>query len=240
MRIILFLILVILLIGTAKAEDVNNTSNVTKIANAIVNKSVNATQNAINATSKLLERLKKKEMIEWEIIDKTDHTEFYVPKTSENFSISIITKRENSKVALAYSDYVRFLYDTMYITAINKNNTTLVFRFVTNTNAKTLEFKDNVILLKVKFDDDVKKLSFSVEEKETKKELFNFTNITILHKTYERHITETTSTIRVEKWAYYGSKALYFVGGVAEAFIVCLVVLYWLKKRKEDTILVGW
>jgi len=231
MRLLLILLLLIIILYPVQARQDNNT---TKLAEEIV-----------NTTSKLLERLKKKqkEFIEWEILDKTEHTEYYIPKEAKkakNFSISIITKREKSKVALAYSDYVRFLYDTMYITAINKNNTTLVFKFVSNVDTKTLEFDQDIILLKVKFDDDVKKLSMFVIEKETGKELFNFTNITILHKTYERHVTEKVSTIEIEKWAYYSSKVGYFLAGIAEAFIVSLIVLKYLKKRKEDTILVGW
>ena len=227
LRLLIAALVVVMLFFPVQAKQDNNT---TKLAEQVV-----------NATSKLIEKLKpKKQMMEWEILDKTEHSEFYVPKRAKNFSISIITKREKSKVALAYSDYIRFLYDIMYITAINKNNTTLVFKFISNVDAKTLEFNQDVVLLKVKFDDDVKKLSLHIYEKETGKELFNFTNVTILHKTYEQHVKEVAKKITVEKWAYYSSKIGYFVAGIFEAFVVSLIVLRYLRWKKEDTILVGW
>ena len=179
------------------------------------------------------------EIIKYELMDKTEHSEFYTINTSKTV-VNILSKHEGSKISLGYDGSCRFLYETQYITIINKEPKDIKLQFITDVDAKTLEFTNkSVVSLKVNFDDSVKKLSLKITDNDGNT-LFEFQNITVLHKTYESYITEEKDTFVIKKGSFYTTKMLFFIGGIIEAFIVVLLLLWWFKKKKEDTIIVGW
>lgn len=130
------------------AADTNE--NVTLLANMTVNATLKAANETKNALSALRSKFENKETIEWELLDKTKFSEYYVPVSNQSFFVSIISKHENSKIAIAYSENTRFLYENVYLTIINRNQN-LTLRFITDQDAKTFETSSEFIMMKVRF-----------------------------------------------------------------------------------------
>jgi hypothetical protein len=203
----------------------------------MINFTFAAEQNNTNLQHTILGK-NETELIKYELLDKTEHSEFYTVNTSKTV-VNILSKHEGSKISLGYDGSCRFLYETQYITIINKEPTDVKLQFITDVDAKTIELNKSVVSLKVNFDDSVKKLSLRITDNDGNT-LFEFQNITVLHKTYESYITEEKDTFTIKKGSFYTAKMLFFIGGIIEAFAVVLILLWWFKKRKEDTIIVGW
>lgn len=221
--------------NAAPADDQNVT--------ALANMTINATQQLANMTknklSSLREKFKTKETIEWELLDKTKFSEYYVPMQNQSFFVSIISKHENSKIAIAYSENTRFLYENVYLTIINRNQSNLTLKFITDEDAKTFETNSEFVMMKVKFSSEVNKLSFYVLD--ANKTLFSFENITILHRTYESYIQEESKkTIKLELASYYGRSFGYLLTGIILAFGANVFWYRRMKKRKEEEIVGGW
>jgi len=207
------------------------------ICTLMINFTFAAEQNNTNLQHTILGK-NETELIKYELLDKTEHSEFYTVNTSKTV-VNILSKHEGSKISLGYDGSCRFLYETQYITIINKEPTDVKLQFITDVDAKTIELNKSVVSLKVNFDDSVKKLSLRITDNDGNT-LFEFQNITVLHKTYESYITEEKDTFTIKKGSFYTAKMLFFIGGIIEAFAVVLILLWWFKKRKEDTIIVGW
>lgn len=225
--------------GAAAEQNQSHEQNVTALANLTINatqKIANATKNAVSA---IKEKFKPKETIEWELLDKTKFSEYYVPVSNQSFFVSIISKHENSKIAIAYSENTRFLYENVYLTIINRNQSNLTLRFITDQDAKTFETSSEFVMMKIRFSPEVHKLSFYVEQ--GNKTLFSFENITILHRTYESYIIEEhTEKITIEKSKYFGIQFGYMLTGMALAFGASVFWIRRKRKQKEDTIWGGW
>lgn len=250
----IFLIAVLLnsylaLAAPYNAAPAKQNQNVSALANMTVNttlKAANMTKEAANALEKaknkllnLTEKFKNKETIEWELFDKTKFTEYYIPRTNQSFFVSIISKHENSKIAIAYSENTRFLYENVYLTIINRNQSNLTLKFITDEDTKTFSTNQEFLMMKIKLSDEVNKLSFYVEQ--GNKTLFSFENITILHRTYESYIKEESKkTIKLELSSYYGRSFGYLLTGIILAFGANIFWYRRMKKRKEEEIIGGW
>lgn len=218
------------------AADTNE--NVTLLANMTVNATLKAANETKNALSALRSKFENKETIEWELLDKTKFSEYYVPVSNQSFFVSIISKHENSKIAIAYSENTRFLYENVYLTIINRNQN-LTLRFITDQDAKTFETSSEFIMMKVRFSPEVHRLSFYVLE--NNKTLFSFENITILHRTYESYVLEESKNkMTIEKTTYYARLFGYLVTGIVLAFGANFVWYRRLKKKKEEEIVGGF
>lgn len=258
MRKLFFIFLTVMLINSylalaaapynASPTDEQN-ENVTKLANMTVNatlKAANMTKEAAktleqakNKLVNLTEKFKQKETIEWELFDKTKFTEYYIPKSNQSFFVSIISKHENSKIAIAYSENTRFLYENVYLTLINRNQSNLTLKFITDEDAKTFETNSEFLMMKIKLSDEVNKLSFYVLD--ANKTLFKFENITILHRTYESYVIEEhTEKVTLEKSKYFGIQFGYMLTGMFLAFGASVFWIRRKRKQKEDTIWGGW
>ena len=87
-------------------------------------------------------------------------------------------------------------------TIINRNQSNLTLKFITDEDAKTFETSSEFVMMKVKFSSEVNKLSFYVLD--ANKTLFSFENITILHRTYESYVLEQNKNkMTIEKTSYY-------------------------------------
>ncbi|MFA4719891.1 hypothetical protein [Pyrococcus kukulkanii] len=232
--------------GWYNAAPADNNSNVTVLANLTVNttlelanKTKEVAKEAKEKIVNITEKFKRKETIEWELFDKTKFSEYYVPVRNQSFFVSIISKHENSKIAIAYSENTRFLYENIYLTIINRNQSNLTLKFVTDEDMKEFETNSEFLMMKIKLSDEVNKLSFYVLE--GNKTLFSFENITILHRTYESYIQEESKkTIKLELTSYYGRAFGYLLTGIALAFGANIFWYRRMKKRKEEEIIGGW
>ncbi len=228
------------------AAATNTSENVSALANLTVNatlKAMNATQKLANETSHALSairaKFRDKETINWTLLDKTHFSEFYVPAANQSFFVSIISKHENSKIAIAYSENTRFLYENVYLTIINRNQSNLTLRFITDQDAKTFETNKEFTMMKIHFSDEVHRLSFYVLDGNTT--LFSFENITILHRTYESYvIEESKEKVTIDKSKYFGIQFGYMLTGMFLAFGSSVFWIRRKKKQKEDTIWGGW
>ena len=255
MRKLFFIFLTVLLLNSylALAAAPYNAApadeNVTKLANMTVNATLelaNKTKEAAKTLEKaknkpmnLTEKFKQKETIEWELFDKTKFTEYYTPRSNQSFFVSIISKHENSKIAIAYSENTRFLYENVYLTIINRNQSNLTLKFITDEDTKTFETNSEFLMMKIRFSSEVNRLSFFVYE--GNKTLFSFENITILHRTYESYIKEESKkTIKLELASYYGRSFGYLLTGIILAFGANIFWYRRMKKRKEEEIIGGW
>lgn len=238
MKKILVLFIMILMTSPVLADEQNQNQNVSALANM----TINATQKIANETKNALSALRskfEKETIEWELMDKTKFSEYYVPVSNKSFFVSIISKHENSKIAIAYSENTRFLYENVYLMIINRNQSGLTLRFVTDQDAKTFETSSEFIMMKVRFSPEVHRLSFYV--KQGNKTLFSFENITILHRTYESYVLEESKNkITLEKTSYYGRLFGYLVTGIVLAFGANFLWYRRLKRKKEEEIIGGF
>jgi len=239
---VLFVVIILLLsshVVAAAGQNQSHEQNVSQLANMTINatqKLANATKNAVSA---IKEKFKPKETIEWELLDKTKFSEYYVPVQNQSFFVSIISKHENSKIAIAYSENTRFLYENVYLTIINRNQSNLTLKFVTDEDSKTFTTNSEFMMMKVKLSDEVNKLSLYVLE--CNKTLFSFENITILHRTYESYIQEESKEkISLELSSYYGRAFGYLLTGIILAFGANIFWYRRMKKRKEEEIIGGW
>ena len=213
--------------------------NVTALANMTINATQKLANETKNALSAIKEKFKTKETIEWELFDKTKFSEYYVPVQNQSFFVSIISKHENSKIAIAYSENTRFLYENVYLKIINRNQSNLTLKFVTDQDAKTFETSSEFIMMKVRFSPEVHKLSFYVEQ--GNKTLFSFENITILHRTYESYVLEESKNkMTIEKTSYYARLFGYMLTGIVLAFGANFLWYRRLKKKKEEEIVGGF
>lgn len=252
MRKLFFIFLIAVLLNSyvlaATPYNAAPVDNVTKLANMTVNatlKAANMTKEAAktlehakNKLVNLTEKFKQKETIEWELFDKTKFSEYYIPVSNQSFFVSIISKHENSKIAIAYSENTRFLYENIYLTVINRNQSNLTLKFVTDEDMKEFETNNEFLMMKIKLSDEVNKLSFYVLD--DNKTLFKFENITILHRTYESYvIDQNKDKMTIEKSSYYMRLFGYLLTGIVLAFGANFMWYRRLKKRKEDEILGG-
>jgi len=236
---VLFVVIILLSSHVAAAENQSQNENVSALANMTINATQKLANTTKNALSALRSKFENKETIEWELLDKTKFSEYYVPVSNQSFFVSIISKHENSKIAIAYSENTRFLYENVYLTIINRNQSDLTLRFVTDEDSKTFETSSDFIMMKVHFSDEVHKLSFYVLE--GNKTLFSFENITILHRTYESYvIEEQKEKVTLEKSKYFGIQFGYMLTGMTLAFGASVFWIRRKKKQKEDTIWGGW
>lgn len=223
--------------NAAAAADMSE--NVTALANLTINATQKIANETKNALSALRSKFENKETIEWELMDKTKFSEYYVPISNQSFFVSIISKHENSKIAIAYSENTRFLYENVYLTIINRNQSNLTLRFITDQDAKTFETSSEFLMMKIRFSPEVRKLSFYVEQ--GNKTLFSFENITILHRTYESYVLEESkSKMTIEKTTYYARLFGYMMTGIVLAFGANFLWYRRLKKKKEEEIVGGF
>jgi len=129
-------------------------------------------------------------------------------------------------------------YENIYITVINRNQSNLTLKFVTDEDSKTFTTNSEFMMMKIKLSDEVNKLSFYVEQ--GNKTLFSFENITILHRTYESYVREESKkTIKLELASYYG-RSFGYLPGIILAFGANIFWYRRMKKRKEEEIIGGW
>lgn len=254
MKKILILFIMILMTSPVLANAWYNASPDEQNQNvsALANMTINATLELANKTkeaAKTLETAKdklvnltekfKRETIEWELFDKTKFSEYYIPVSNQSFFVSIISKHENSKIAIAYSENTRFLYENVYLTIINRNQSNLTLKFITDEDMKEFTTNSEFLMMKIRFSSEVNKLSFFVYE--GNKTLFSFENITILHRTYESYIREESKPkVSIEKTSYYARLFGYLLTGIVLAFGANFLWYHRMKKRKEEEIIGGF
>jgi len=209
------------------------------INDSVLNKTTSEiTQNVINKTNSIFKDIKEIKY-QYFIYDETKKYDAYKAEPHD-VDVSIISTHENSSIALAYQPRNFVIYDEVYLKIYNKNKDNLTLNVIVNGNlVKNYTICDEYSLLKYEFPDTVNKLRIQLRNGNTT--IFDTGKLTIIHKTYVQWYEDSKKeTVSVEKGYLILSNFWYFLSGGFLTLLLCVIIARYMKKKKENEILVGW